>query len=365
MQTVAPIEVGVLNAARFARRIPGSWRMWVIALPLFVATSFTGLAPSLLAALLTYLLWASLHPIASSYHDASVTGERPPFRNRSQRGMNFLATLIVIAALGIQAIVSLGAWIGESNYQLPEVVLIGSVAAILFAYGMFSMWWKFGYVVLTSAILLGAGSLGVWIALDHLALPDSLTESWGMNATRLLVIFLAAEWLDWLHNSPVRRRKGWAEHLEIELGLLTPACVVAFAFLAQGPGSLTRLTSGELSLWMTIALTTTIVLVVLWMKCRAWASRDFQWLQRRWSLGPVAAGPATIGLFATIALTPSLALAPIVSWPAWILVFGMGLFATLLKSWSASNPLPRALPTKQHGSITSGPSFNERRTVHL
>jgi hypothetical protein len=321
-------------------------------LPLFLATALTGLAPSILAAVLTYLLWSSLQPIASSYHDVTVTG-RDVLGPRPQRWMRFASTLIVIATLGIQAIASLGYWIGESNYRIPEIVLFGSLIAIAFAYGMFSMWWKFGYALVAALILLGAGLLGVWIALDHLVAPRSMAESWGMNAIRLAVLFLAAEWLNWLSSNPFRKRTGWAEHLETELGLLTPAFVVAYAFLAQSPGSLLWMEPLELGVFAFVTAITAAGLLLLLSKSRVLASRDFRWIGKFWTEGSQAAGPATTAMFTAIAMTPALALAPLVNWPAWILVFGMGLFATILKAWSSG---PRPKRTRAEGGAAPATS---------
>lgn len=304
---------------------------WLLA----VCAQVSSYTTPLLAALLSYVVWSELHGHASLFLIAVDDGRSAPPAKR--RFADFVAGLLVLGALAIHGIFSLDAALGEAPSRIPLIILAATVAGIAFAFGMVSMWWQFSYAVATSVWLLVAGSLAVWFSADPVPRSFSLLDGWGQNIARWILVFLVAEWLEWLAGP---RRK--VTLVEREVGLLTPAFGIGLALLSRPPGALDLLPPNQVTIWVVVAVVLATAMAVLLGLGHYRAARDVAWLTSFLRDGRQRSTPASAGLFTAFAFTPAIALAPVATWPAWTCVLVMGVLAVLLKSKPALRTFPRS-----------------------
>lgn len=327
-------------AARIARRIPASWRLWLIGwLAIVAGAAHWSLLP-LLALFATLAAWTGMEPLASGYLDPKVTGETAAPVPWSRRVANFAASLVAVSALGTGGVVALDAGLADSPHRLPEVVLSVGVVGALAAYLILSMGWKARYAIVATLWLIGTTCLAVWLAgTTHGESALGPFSVIGRTAARIVTVFLLAEALDWIGRRGLRRPfAGWRESSDKEMALLTPALAFALAAMAGlspfNPSAAgARAVSPRMEPWGFLAATLVTALAlgfVLRRGASRWA-RDRLWYERVRRRGWHAAGPMPAGLFQAVALAAAVAAAPFATWPAWLLTLALGVGASLIR----------------------------------
>jgi hypothetical protein len=279
-------------------------------------------------------LWGLLARQAATAHLSGGVDPWSVNARPAQQRAGFAAGLAMLAAFLVAAVELGGRSFAAASHNALSAILASLVAILLVSFAMTAQGWRWRTATL-AMLAICAGLVAAIFAADG---GRGFESQWWSVLVRLGAAFMAAELLAAKASDGSARSRAWSL---AQAGSL----MMALALVYQPNGAVAPSGAIEPLLWKVLMIALAAVAVWCAILARVELQRELRWLTRRLSeKAPPVEHPITL------AMLPSLALAPVAGWASWTLAFSLGLggaaLAVAVRRSDRDRPSPKPADPK-------------------